>query len=153
MAYFSLTTTWNIPAPIERCWFCLLDTDNWPNWWSYVDNVVQLETGHADGVGNIYRYYWHTCLPYDLRVEIEVLEIIPFQHIIYTADGDLQGHGKCHFKKNGNQTIIGFDWNVATNKSWMNIISDIAHPVFKWNHHRVMKKGEQSLIERLNSGR
>ena len=152
MTCFSLTSKWNIPVPIEHCWFCLLDTNSWPDWWPYVANVEQIKAGDDIGVGNIYRYYWHTCLPYHLWVDIEVTELIPFQKIIYTATGDLQGHGACHFTQTGDTTVIHFDWHVATNKPWMNILAGIAHPVFIWNHQRVMKKGEQSLIQRLNSG-
>lgn len=152
MAYFSLTSTWQVPASIESCWFCLLDKERWPEWWPYVDRVEQLRQGATDGVGNICRYHWHTCLPYRLIVDITIIELIPFQTIRYTASGDLRGYGACRLHGRTDGTTLLFDWNVQTNKSWMNATAAIAAPIFSWNHRRVMKKGEQSFIQRLYSG-
>ncbi|WP_305907298.1 SRPBCC family protein [Methylomarinum sp. Ch1-1] len=151
MADFALTSIWTIPAPIERCWFCLLEKERWPDWWPYVDKVEQLRLGEANGVGNVCRYYWHTCLPYRLVVDITVTELVPFQYIGFSVDGDVRGHGACRLHIDRQHTLLQFDWRVSTNKAWMNKIAVIARPVFSWNHRRVMKKGEQSFIKRLNS--
>lgn len=151
MAYFSLTSTWQVPFPIEPCWFCLLEKERWPEWWPYLEKVEQLQLGDANGVGNVCRYYWRTCLPYRLIVELTITELIPFQVIRYNATGDLQGHGACLLKTDSKQTWLQFDWNVHTNRPWMDAAANIAAPVFSWNHQRVMKKGEQSFIQRLNS--
>lgn len=151
MAFFSLASTWQVPAPIENCWFCLLDRERWPEWWPYVDKVEQLHPGSADGVGNICRYHWHSCLPYRLIIDITVTELVPFQLIRYHADGDLEGQGACRLKNHAHSTTIQFDWEVRTNQAWMNVAAAIAAPIFSWNHQRVMKKGEQSFIQRLYS--
>ncbi len=153
MTYFTLTSTWQIPAPIESCWFCLLDKERWPDWWPYVEKVEQLHPGATNGVGNTSRYHWRTCLPYRLTVDITITELIPFRTIRYDAAGDLRGHGACLLFPQPQQTTLRFDWNVATNIPWMNRIAAVASPVFSWNHQRVMKKGEQSFIQRLNSPR
>lgn len=151
MTDFALTTLWTIPASIERCWFCLLEKERWPQWWPYVDKVEQLHLGDPAGIGNRCRYYWHTSLPYRLTVEITVVELLPFEFIRFCAEGDLRGQGACRLYTREQHTCLEFDWNVYITRPWMNHIATIAAPIFIWNHQRVMKKGEQSFIRRLNS--
>lgn len=151
MTQFSLITVWQIPATVENCWFCLLDREHWPHWWPYITSVEPLRTGSKDGVGDICRYRWNTCLPYHLTVDITVTDLKPFEYIRYSAAGDLLGDGSCRFYAEERQTRIRFCWRVSPNKSWMKLMAPWAAPIFIWNHQHVMKKGEQSFRQRLIS--
>lgn len=151
MATFHLTTTWKIPASIETSWFSIIDVEAWPNWWKYVDTVIEIQPGDESGINAIHSYNWGTCLPYHLIFELQVTNLIPYKLIEFDAKGDLTGSGFCKFKQKSNCTIVQFNWNVQTSKPWMSFISNIAYPVFEWNHRRVMQSGEQSLIQRLEN--
>ncbi|MCF6251624.1 MAG: SRPBCC family protein [Methylococcaceae bacterium] len=151
MTCFHLTTTWKIPASLENCWFSILEVESWPNWWKYVHKVIELEAGDKSGINNIHQYDWSTCLPYHLVFNLRVTRLEPFKLITFDAQGDLTGNGCCRFTQKNNCTYIQFDWNVETSKPWMSFVATIATPVFEWNHRRVMKSGEQSLIRKLNS--
>ncbi len=150
MTTFHLNTTWNIPAPIETCWFSIIDLKAWPDWWEYVDKVVEIEAGNSSGVNSLHKYIWSTCLPYQLVFELRTTQVIPYQLIKFTSTGDLNGSGCCKLIQKNNFTSIQFEWNVETNKAWMSYLSVFFQPIFEWNHRRVMKSGEQSLIHRLN---
>lgn len=152
MSQFSLTTLWTIPAPIEKVWLCLLDTENWTNWWQYVDRVEETHKGETSGLNNTRRYLWRTCLPYSLLLNLRVTELRASEFIRVEVSGDLQGHGCCRlFVLSPNLTQIEFNWNVCTCKPWMNRWTWLTRPVFIWNHAKVMRNGEQSLIRYLSS--
>jgi len=51
----------------------------------------------------------------------------------------------------GDETVVRYDWNVETTKQWMNLISPIARPLFKWNHNVVMSWGAKGLEKRLGA--
>ncbi|NOQ36839.1 MAG: polyketide cyclase / dehydrase and lipid transport [Methylococcaceae bacterium] len=150
MPSFALITDWNIPVPIERCWFSILDTQAWSVWWDYVEKVEELERGDSLGLNNKRRYVWQTCLPYRLVFELQVTEVRPYQLIRFMANGDLQGEGCCRFIPSEKNTIIQFEWKVQTTKAWMNLCPFLVTPIFIWNHSRVMLNGEKSLIKRLS---
>ncbi len=149
MPRFALINNWNIPAPIERCWFSIVDAESWPSWWPYVEKVEELEAGDRLGVDNKRRYHWRTCLPYTLTFELQVTQVEPYQLIHFVAKGDLHGEGCCRFTAKENSTMIQFEWHVETCKPWMNRLPDFFTPVSKWNHSRVMTRGEKNLIKRL----
>jgi hypothetical protein len=144
MPDFALNTVWNIPAPIETVWRCLLDTDNWITWWPYVAKVDKI------AINNGRRYLWRTCLPYTLSLELHINTLETYQFIAAKVSGDLQGCGDCQFVAiNNNCTKIEFHWYVTACKPWMNRLTWLARPVFVWNHDKVMRQGERGLIRYL----
>lgn len=149
---FHLTSTWSIPASVETVWERLVDTETWPSWWTYVVSVEQIAGGDVSGINNSRHYHWRTCLPYHLLLTIQVTEIQPFHHINVDVTGDLQGTGCCQlsFDPIIKLTQVKFRWQVKTCKPWMNKLAFLSRPVFTWNHDRVMKCGEESLIRSLS---
>lgn len=128
----------------------MIDLKSWPDWWRYVDSVIERHIGDDSGVDSQYQFIWSTCLPYKLTFDLRTRKIIPYQLITFDAKGDLNGKGSCKLIEKDNCTLIQFQWDVDTHKPWMSIASILFKPVFVWNHSRVMKSGEQSFIERLN---
>lgn len=151
MNKFSLTTIWHIPAPLSLVWDAIVDTDNWPGWWQYVIRVEQLSPGMETGLYNIRRYHWETCLPYQLTIDLCITCLVPYRRIETSVTGDLKGQGSCLLSSQNDYTVIHYQWNVCLNKFWMKLIAPLAYPIFKWNHQRVMKQGELSLINYLNN--
>jgi hypothetical protein len=151
MPEFSLTTIWSIPAPVEDVWACLVETETWPLWWKYVVAVEQTATGDSAGINNIRRFKWHTCLPYQLLLNLRVTEIRPFHFIAVAVTGDLQGRGCCQlvYQPASTMTQVEFQWHVQTCKPWMSCLTLLTRPIFVWNHNRVMERGEQDLIRYL----
>jgi len=46
---------------------------------------------------------------------------------------------------------VQYNWNVETNKAWMNYFSFALKPLFKLNHDVVMKRGAACLTKKLNA--
>ncbi|MGR9086276.1 MAG: SRPBCC family protein [Gammaproteobacteria bacterium] len=154
MTEFSLTSIWQIPAPVETVWSCLIDTEAWPLWWSYVDTVTEIDAGEPSGLGNIRQYLWRTCLPYCLRLRLRVTEIRFKRTIAVEVSGDLRGDGRCQLKSLAdNRTQVVFYWHVNTCIPWMAWFSTLTRPVFEWNHANVMKQGERGLSDYITSRR
>jgi hypothetical protein len=152
MSQFSLTTIWTIPAPIEKVWLCLLDTENWTVWWQYVVNVEETHSGELSGLNNTRRYLWRTCLPYTLLLNLRVTQLQAHEFVSVEVSGDLHGQGCCRLLAlTSSMTEIEFNWNVSTCKPWMNYFTWLTRPVFAWNHAKVMQNGEQSLIRYLTA--
>jgi uncharacterized protein YndB with AHSA1/START domain len=146
---FELTSHWQIPAPPERVWDVLVDSPNWPKWWSYVRAVTPVKRGRPDGTGNVQRVTWSTRLPYSISFDIEVVEVIAERKLRGLARGELQGQGTWLLEPDGEGTHVTYLWQVDLGKAWMRALAPLMSPVFKWNHDGLMAAGEAGLIRYL----
>ena len=99
-------------------------------------NGGETRHGDKDGVGSIRRTTWKSALPYKLEFDSEIVRVERHRLIEAHAFGELDGHGLWQFDEIGpEKTRVQYDWVVKTTKSWMNLISPIARPFFRWNHN------------------
>ena len=152
MAAYSFVTHWRVRAPIEAVWEEIFHSERWASWWTGLVSVVELEPGGANRLGCVRRFTWKGALPYTLVVEMRVTRVEPPATLESAASGELEGRGLWSLSSDGDVTKVRYDWNVCTNKRWMNLLAPLARPLFAWNHDVVMRGGEQGL-KRLLEGR
>ena len=63
----------------------------------------------------------------------------------------MEGIGRWCFYNDGVTTIVRYEWQVHTNRFWMNVLAPLARPVFEWNHNHVMRQGGKGLAHLLNA--
>lgn len=148
-AQFDLTSVWRFPVPPEAVWHELIQVEQWPAWWPYVEAVKQLEVGGPDGVGSVWSHVWRTMLPYRLRFVLRLTRIEAPLLLQADVSGDLVGRGFLHLERAGQATLLQFQWSVRACKPWMRWLSPLARPLFLWNHRGVMASGERALAVRL----
>lgn len=148
---YHIVTIWLLEAPIEVVYETIFQSMNWPQWWDNVKHVENLESGDANGIGNIRRYTWQGFLPYQLRFDICVTRLEPLIFIEGIASGDLEGIGCWSFSYDKNITVVNYTWHVHTTSFWMNLLELFAYPLIKWNHNLVMRKGGEALAQKLNA--
>jgi uncharacterized protein YndB with AHSA1/START domain len=154
MADYEFVSNWNIAAPLDRVYAAIEDADSWPQWWRGVLSSVVLQAGDADGIGSVRRTVWKSALPYKLEFDSEVVRLEKDKLIEVRAFGQLDGHGLWRFEPAGDaNTNARYDWTVKTTKPWMNALSPIARPLFRWNHDVIMRWGEQGLNRHLAAQR
>ena len=124
--------------------------DRWPDWWRYVAKVDLLKKGDTSDLGSIRRITWKTALPYSLTFDSELTAEVKHHRMEGRAFGELDGKGIWTFSREGNETVVRYDWLVNTTKAWMNLLSPIARPIFAWNHDKVMEAGFEGLKKRLD---
>lgn len=149
MKAYEFLTIWRVKAPIESVWNEIYHSDEWPTWWKGVESVVEVRKGDENGVGSVRRYTWKSKLPYRLSFGMQTIRIEPPRLLEGIAIGELQGRGLWQLSTEGSETIVRYDWNVETTKSWMNLLAPIARPLFEWNHNVVMSWGAEGLAKRL----
>ena len=151
MAKYRFVTIWDVTAPIESVWNEIYHSEFWPNWWKGVESVVELKQGDKDGIDSVRRYTWKSLLPYKLTFDMRTVRVEPLSIIEAVATGELEGKGLWQFSVDRKGTVARYDWEVETTKLWMNILSPLARPLFKWNHDVVMGWGAEGLRKRLGA--
>lgn len=148
MARYEFLTTWVVDAPIDRVFDVISDSASYPEWWKGVQDVVMLEEGGDDRVGEVSRFEWRSVLPYTLAFETRVARVERPHLIEGHATGELEGVGTWRLF-DGPGTAVVYDWRVRTTRLWMNLLGPIARPAFEWNHDLVMRQGGHGLAQRL----
>lgn len=149
--HYHLTTLWQFDAPLPLVWDAIFDSEGWPRWWKGAERVVTLERGAASGVGARQRYTWKGMLPYRLTFVSHVTRVEPLRLMEGRVEGELEGVGRWYFVQNEGATTVGYDWQVRTNRAWMNLLSPWARPLFQWNHDALMQEGGLGLARHLKA--
>ncbi len=145
MAEYAFLTRWHIGAPLEAVWNEIYRGERWTQWWKGLERVETLSTGDAQDIGSVRRFTWKSLLPYRLVVDMRTVQVEPPTMLELHATGELAGTGIWRLSREGEGTLVQYEWNVKTTKPWMNILAPIARPLFSWNHDILMRWGESGL--------
>ncbi|OYY95775.1 MAG: hypothetical protein B7Y41_00310 [Hydrogenophilales bacterium 28-61-23] len=151
MTEYRLLTIWRIEAPLEAVYAAIHDSPRWPDWWPGVQKVELVSTGDADGVNSVLRYFLHGRLPYRMAFEVRATRIEKCVAIEGSVQGDLAGIGRWRFSRQGEVSIVEYEWHVLGTRWWMKLIAPFARPMFIRNHGIVMRQGAEGLARRLGA--
>ncbi len=151
MAKFQFVTVWRIEAPLPQVCDAVSHCLYWPDWWRGVESVEEFDPGDAQGVGSLRRFTWRGRLPYSLTFDVRVTRIVPLTMLEGQASGEVEGVGRWRFSREGDVTVVCYEWQIRTNRLWMNVIAPLARPLFKWNHDQVMRQGAEGMARLLNA--
>jgi uncharacterized protein YndB with AHSA1/START domain len=151
LAEYQFLTTWLLEAERERVWKAIYDSERWPEWWKGVLEADKLEEGDENGVGQFGRYVWRSKLPYKLEFHARTTRVQRPHLLEGTVEGELAGTGTWRLYEEDGTTAVLYRWNVRTTKSWMNLLTPIARPIFAVNHDYVMRNGGEGLAKLLGA--
>lgn len=139
-------TTWHVNATAQEVYQIIKDSSSLATWWPsvYLD-VKVLDEGQSGGIGKKVALWTKGFLPYTLKWDFEVTEVVPLKKIALKAQGDLIGQGVWTFKTDRDQCMIQFDWDVHFKKSFLSAFSFMLRPLFAFNHRWAMDQGLISL--------
>jgi uncharacterized protein YndB with AHSA1/START domain len=139
-----------LPAPRERVWDTLADSERWPEWWRGARRVEVLEPGAGeDRIGELARYTWRSRIPYELSFDMRVVTVEKPRFMEGHASGELAGIGRWRLFEDDGVTTVVYEWDVETTRPWMNALAPLLRPAFAWNHDWVMRQGGDGLARRL----
>lgn len=153
MADYHLLTIWRIEAPLAKVYAAVESSLLWPEWWRSVKEVKEIADGRADGIGSVRRYAWQGKLPSRVVFDVRATRIEEQVSIEGTATGDLEGIGRWSFSRQGRTSIVEHDWQVRSNRWWMNLVAPLAGSIFIFNHRQIMEQGGKSLGRLLDAPR
>lgn len=148
--YF-FTTTWKIKAPLADVWDAVYHSEYWPAWWKDFKSVEEIDKGDAQSIGSIRLYKLKSPFNYALGFRLLLTEKEDQKHLKGIASGDLEGSGEWFFEETDGITTVTCLWHVATTIWWMNKLSFLLKPFFKYNHGMVMANGAKALARKINS--
>jgi uncharacterized protein YndB with AHSA1/START domain len=151
MADYSFLSIWAFEAPIERVWAEISQPEGYAKWFPHISESTRITTGDEDGVGAETRSLWRTSLPYGFVIDTRSTRVERPHLLELAATGELAGTGRWELSQDGPVTTVRYEWNVRTNKAWMDRMAPLARPGFAWNHAVIMRAGGEGLAARLGA--
>ena len=148
---YEYVTEWHLDAPLEAVWDAITDAAGWPRWWKHVKSVHMIRRGAANGLGDVRRLRWGSRLPYGFTLEVSTIAVEPMSRLVGRARGDLEGTGTWELARAGTGTCVRYTWRLELGSLWMRLVAPLMAPVFRWNHHAVMRDGGAGLARYLDS--
>jgi hypothetical protein len=149
---YRFETHWSVTGQVA----VVADLINQPElltlWWPSV--YLEIDKRHEQG-RDVYHLFTKGWLPYTLRWHFHQTKADLPHRLELAAAGDLQGYGIWTFTQNGPQVDVRYEWVVDANKPILRYLSFLLKPLFAFNHHWAMRKGEESLkleLARMQSG-
>ena len=128
----------------------LADCQSWPQWWRGVEAVEELDGGDQRREGSAYRVTWRApAAPYRVRFDFHVDAVGEPRSMAGHAHGALEGAGRWRLFEEEGVCAVTFDWEVRTNRTWMNALAPLARPLFTASHDRLMRRGGLDLARRM----
>jgi hypothetical protein len=149
--YYKFITHWQIRAPLNDVWQAIYESTEWPNWWKGLQRVQVIEPNDSTGINGVREYTWKSVLPYTLSFKLKITAKEDFKFLHGIAFGELEGDGTWFFKEEKGITKIQYNWNVKTNKAWMNYLAFVLKPLFRLSHNIIMKEGAKGLAKKLHA--
>lgn len=140
-AAYEFRGTWTVAAPLETVREAVVDLEHYPEWWPQIRAVAKLGPDDA----------WVLCrsaLPYTLDL---VLHAVSREGSVLEVEvsGDLEGSVRWRLAPVGGGTRMTFEQRVEVS-GLLALLSYVARPLLRWNHHRMMLGCVTGLRERLN---
>lgn len=149
-AQFRFRTAWSVAQPCDVVWKTLDSPTSWPRWWPGCLIVEQLASATTPRSGRCFRFHWRGPLPYRLVMDACITEVEPAQRMVATVSGVLAGTAEWTLWREADRTQVGFEFAVSGSQPWMARLAPLARPLFRWNHERLMARGETGLRQWLS---
>lgn len=135
-AVFTFVERWQLPDPPERVRAVLVDLERYPTWWPQVLAVASLGPDDA-------RVLCRSALPYTLDLVLHaVSRDLPTVEV--AIGGALAGYARWTLTPAGTGTAMLFEQQVEVTgpMAWA---AELARPLGRWNHQRMMRGCEAGL--------
>jgi hypothetical protein len=138
--HYVFHSEWHLAAAPDAVYSTLSDLAGYPQWWSQVRAVRQLN----DAAGEV---RCRSLLPYDLVFVVTRDIEDPVGRVLQASQiGDLEGTSRWVVRPDG--TAV-FDEDVVVRKPLVRAAGRIARPVLRYNHAVMMRDGERGLRQHL----
>jgi hypothetical protein len=134
---FRFDQSFEMDATPDELWSALSATDRYPEWWSW----LRVMEGGELREGSVARCVVRAPLPYTLRFDVGVENVVAGELVDTRVRGDLDGPARLEIKPSGGGCTARLVWSLHLRDSVLRPLALIARPAMTWAHDRVIEMG------------
>lgn len=125
-------------------WAALTSVDRYRDWWPWLRTLDA--DRFADGE-------WWQCtvqppLPYRLRFELTLMNVVACEQVEAVVDGDITGSAKVSLATIEGGTELRLTSSLAPSATVIRFVARVARPVSTWGHNWVIDTGVEQFRDR-----
>lgn len=134
---FHFERTWNLDVSPEQFWETISRTDEYRTWWPW------LRRFDADGMdeGAGWAVEIQSPLPYVLRMQLVLDEVVPCKHLATSVSGDLVGWAVLDVAATSTGSAADIEWDLRPRSRALKVAALVAQPLLRWSHEWVLARG------------
>lgn len=134
---FRFDDRWVFPVPPAELWAAVSRTERFPQWWPW------LRTCESDGLveGGVAHCVVRAPVPYSLRFDVTVVEVVPERLVDTRVSGDLEGPARLKLADHPDGAEARLTWQLELRDPLLRSASRVARPLMEWGHNWVVDNG------------
>ena len=130
--------------PPDRFWDTIARTDEYRTWWPW------LREFDADGMheGATWKAVIQSPLPYVLRVQLRLDDVVECERLAATVSGDIEGRASLGLAPAADGSAIDVEWDMRPRSRTMQMAAVLARPLLRWSHEWVLARGLEQFRQR-----
>ena len=144
---FHFARTWELDVPPHQFWATIARTDEYRSWWPW------LREFQADGFGA--GAHWNAViqspLPYALRVQLQLDEVVEGRRLAADVTGDIEGWAVLDLAPAATGSAVDVEWDMRPRSRAMQAAAVLARPLLRWSHEWVLARGLDQFRQRALS--
>ena len=145
---FHFARTWGLDVAPDQFWDTISRTGEYKDWWPW------LKRFDADGLreGARWSAVIQSPLPYVLRVDLVLDEVVQRERLSATVSGDIGGWASLDLSSHdGNGSVVDIEWDMRPRSRAMQAAAVLARPLLRWSHEWVLARGLDQFRRRALS--
>lgn len=146
---FHFARTWELDVPPDRFWATISRTGDYRTWWPW------LREFDADGMreGSQWRAVIQSPLPYVLRVQLVLDEVVECERLAASVSGDIGGWASLDLAAapDNKGSMVDVEWDMRPRSRAMQAAAVLARPLLRWSHEWVLARGLDQFRQRALS--
>jgi uncharacterized protein YndB with AHSA1/START domain len=141
---FHFARTWELEVPPDQFWDAISQTDDYRSWWPW------LREFEADGFrpGAHWSAVIQSPLPYVLRVQLLLEEVVEGKRLAAAVTGDIAGWATLELIPSSNGSTVDVEWDMRPRSRAMQMAAVLARPLLRWSHEWVLARGLEQFRQR-----
>lgn len=134
---FRFDGRWVFPVGPGQLWAVLSRTDRFREWWPWLREI------ESDGLvaGTVARCVVRAPVPYSLRFDVAIVDVVPERLVATRVSGDLEGPARLDVAAHADGSEARLSWELELRDPMLRAASHVARPVMEWGHAWVIDTG------------
>ncbi len=138
---FVFDRTFEFPVSRDELWKVLDRPADYPGWWTWLRRF-DLDGGDGGiGEGAVAACTVQGPLPYALRFDVELAEVVPGELVTAEVTGDIEGPARLELDDALGGCTARLLWRVQVRNSGLRAASVVGRPLMQWGHDVVVARG------------
>jgi uncharacterized protein YndB with AHSA1/START domain len=141
---FETDRRYHLPAAPEEVWAAVARVDRYQTWWPWLQHF----DAHRLAGDEIWHCLVQPPLPYRVRFDVRLHEVVPPRWVRASISGDVVGEAQLQITERADGSEARLVSSLEPGNGFLKAVSRLAAPVVRYGHDWVLDSGARQFVHR-----